>query len=183
MPAKKTPRLRRPSQSEIEALTLFCNSLGVDVRLCWENPVLLEVPGGAYSDVFDIPLNVMEFLESALGGVAYSAGYYVGSLDRNTMEFKPTLPLAHRLAPYCESMPCCRVDDDAEVIFLYGKDILEEHILNVYHAKRAESICLVTNKLGEALGWGRLVPAKSKRGRKLRLVAVKDLGWYLRRGG
>ena len=168
-------RLRPLTRGEARILRRFAEDLGVDPAAVAARPAALEVPGGGYSDVFDLPgwaLGAAEAL-GARGLPVYSSGFYVGMLAGGRL--KPSLPLAWRLSRLCPLKPICHViDSEGERFFLYGKPVLAGHIIQA-----AQGLGVVVNEKGEALGWG---VVKAKRGEPL-LAPLADLGWYLRRGG
>jgi ribosome biogenesis protein Nip4 len=183
MPAEKTPRLRTATVIEENIIKSFCNSIGAEKWVCYSKLLLLEIPGGTYYDVFDPPARVERFLEEVLSYRAYAIGMYLGILDVKRRQFKPSLVLAHRLAPYCKEVSCCVLDSRGERFFLYNKPVREDHIIKCADPGRG-GIRLVVNHRGEALGWGIVASDKSiKRRSKPILKPVIDLGWYLRRGG
>ncbi len=72
-----------------------------------------------------------------------------------------------------------RVTDHGERLFLYGRDIFEDSIIEIKVSKECTGKpVLVVNTRGEPLGWGRY------RRRKGRIIIenIIDLGWYLRSG-
>ncbi|MCE4627851.1 MAG: hypothetical protein F7C34_01700 [Desulfurococcales archaeon] len=176
MQASKAPRLRRARREEERLFEAFCRDAGFEPAECAAGVYALEVPGGSYVELFDPPREVLEFAEKHLDMIVYSVGLYLGLADTAKQRFRPSLPLAHRLAEKCEADRCCRVDSRGEKRFLYGRQVIPVHA-------PPRKVCIVTNSLGEALGWARVL-VKSKNGRpKTTLVPVIDLGWYLRRGG
>mgnify|MGYP001770649168 CR=1 FL=1 len=171
----EAPRLRRPTEGELAAIEEFARQLGVPLAALASKPYVLEVPGAKYHDVFDVPEGaeaVVKRLSSA-----YSAGYYIGSLQGE--RFVPGLPLALRLQRLCGvSMECIVVDTRGAKVFLYGMPVEDQHILKFY-----EGVRVVLDPLGEAIGWGVGVKVTLKNVTTRRVDPVKDLGWYLRRGG
>lgn len=176
MQTGKAPRLRQARSDEVRLFEAFCRSAGFEPAECAKTVYALEVPGGTYVELFDPPREVLEFAKTYLNMTVYSVGLYLGLADTSRERFRPSLNLAHRLAEKCRPDRCCRVDPGGEKRFLYGRPVVPKH-------SPPRRICLVTNRLGEALGWARVL-VKSKNGRpKTTLVPVIDLGWYLRRGG
>ncbi len=171
MQAKERPHLRKLRRDEYRILHLFAASQGLELESIAHNPMALEVGGARYHDVFDVPIHVARVLGRV--GWLYSAGLYLGTIDRSG--FIPSLPLAHRLSRLCSHLiPCVRVTWEGEKFFLYGRRVLEENI-EVW----SPGLRIVVNPLGEAIGWG----LGAERGGSRMIEPIKDLGWYLRRGG
>ncbi len=141
----------------------------------------LDVPGGSHIDIFKPPPSVRRFLilNRSTGITPYSLGLYIGFTSRRG-GFVPSLPLAHELAPYCVSgnlSRCVYLPPGLEAKFLYGKKIILKDNID-------SGLVLVLNTLREALGWAVVESLNNKYGERKRLLRpVRDLGWYLRRGG
>ncbi len=174
--------LRPASGKEIEIIkNIIYGELqlrGVDLT---SDLLVLDVPGGSHIDIFKPPPSVKRFLSLNLsvGLTPYSLGLYIGFIARRGV-FVPSLPLAHELAPYCASgnlARCVYLPPGLEAKFLYGKKIiLKDNI--------SDGLVLVLNTLREALGWAVVESLNNKYGGQKRLLRpVRDLGWYLRRGG
>ena len=171
----EAPRLRRPTEGELAAIEGFAKQLGVPLAALASKPYVLEVPGAKYHDVFDVPEGAEAVIKRLPS--AYSAGYYIGSLQGE--RFVPGLPLALRLQRLCGvSMECIVVDTRGAKVFLYGMPVEDRHILEFH-----EGVRVVLDPLGEAIGWGAGVKVTLKNVTTRRVDPVKDLGWYLRRGG
>jgi len=182
MQAEKKPLLRKANKEEAETVNRFCLELGLHPKQCYRSLYALEVPGGEYRELYDPPETVLRFARERLRMVLYSTGIYMGIYDPQKMKFKPSLPLAHRLARYCQSEArCCKLSDTGEKRFLYGKPVRGPSIV---YMPGSRGPCIVINSMGEALGWGILTVHKSKnRAGTPRVEPVIDMGWYLRRGG
>ena len=179
MQAEEAPRIRRALPREESLVVKFCREIGAHSSSCKWRIYVLEVPGGRFMDVFHLPPEVEEILARLLGGVAYSAGLYLGKISPEG--FTPSLPLAHELARWCGELNCCILTSNGEKRFLYGRTVPASLVASI-HMRGTSRKCLVVNARGEALGWGEL--AKSSKGRRtLAVRPVWDLGWYLRRGG
>ncbi len=141
--------------------------------------IALGARGGDYVEVYAPPSR--ELLKVAVKiGVdnIYSMGLYVGMMAPGIW-FKPSLPLAHKLAPLCKSKAkCVEVDEAGERFFLYGRSVLSERV-----SGWKPGLVLVLNTRGEALGWGRGTITNIGGVKRRLLEPVWDLGWYLRRGG
>ena len=168
MPSKEKPYMRKLRRDEYRALHLFAASQGLDLESIAHNPMALEIPGSTYNDVFDVPIGVARLL-GGLDGL-YSTGYYIGYIDRGS--FKPSLPLAHRLSRLCgHVIKCIKLSSDGEKFFLYGRRVLAANVI-----EWSPGLRIVVNAGGEALGWGVGVSGGM-------VEPLRDLGWYLRRGG
>ncbi len=157
----------------------FLGEIGVNERDIGSVIVALGARRGDYVEVYAPPSR--ELLKAAIGiGVdnIYSMGLYVGMMAPRKW-FKPSLPLAHKLAPLCKSKAkCVAVDEAGERFFLYGRSVLGERVPGW-----KPGLVLVLNRRGEALGWGRGIIANIGGVKRRLLEPVWDLGWYLRRGG
>lgn len=168
--------LRNLTREEYRLLEAFAASLGVSVRAIALNPLALVVPGARYFDVFDVPARVLQSL-GAVGESLYAAGFYIGYIEEYS--FTPSLPLSQRISRLCgHTVGCIAVDGEGERFFLYGRRVHEDHVIEWLPGLRP-----VVNERGEALGWGNGVVVE-RGGISFKIVEpVKDLGWYLRRGG
>jgi len=90
-------------------------------------------------------------------GEPYAAGIY--------MEF----PSLHALITSQVNFPRVFVDDHAEQLFLYGRDVF---LRSIIRKEAEEGIVIVCNKRGEPLGFGKF-------GKRL-IKNIADLGMYLR---
>ncbi|MEB3760405.1 MAG: hypothetical protein GSR81_06110 [Desulfurococcales archaeon] len=179
MQVKKEKMIRKASSSEKMIIDGFCSSIGVEPSRCYSHLYVLDIPRAPFKDVFDPSPSVLLFLKDHLEWNAYSIGFYLGILGKN--KFEPSLLLAHKLVRFCpENINCVTLNPEGEKYFLYGRPVFGENIVSY----NSLGPVLVENTLREALGWGRLVSEdNTKYGRRLVLRPVKDLGWYLRKGG
>lgn len=155
-----------------EPLRRFAGEIGLPLHAIARDPVARAPDRPRYYEVYDSSkYRSVDFDDRII------LGDFIGILVPG-IAFKPSLPLAGRLAPKCGVIKCIRVTFEGERFFLYGRSVLEANI-DEWHP----GIRIVVNRLGEPLGWG--VGKIVKRGlRRERLVApLWDLGWYLRRGG
>ncbi|MEB3779142.1 MAG: hypothetical protein GSR85_02770 [Desulfurococcales archaeon] len=176
MQAKEKPVLRPLSRDEYRVLEVFSVGLGIPLKAVAHNPMALQVPGAVYYDVFDVPPPIARIL-GKLPGV-YSAGYYIGYIEG--LSFTPSIPLAVRLSRLCTSiMECIVLNAEGERLFIYGKSVWGDDKIT----KWKPGLAVVVNDNGEALGWGRGKTIKFKGSTIPVVEPVRDLGWYLRRGG
>ncbi|MHA1628605.1 MAG: NIP7 pre-PUA domain-containing protein [Candidatus Heimdallarchaeota archaeon] len=80
-----------------------------------------------------------------------------------------------------------KINETAEQLFLYQRDILSKSIIEYpTHVNKGQKI-LVTNPQGDCLGVGQLLlsreeVAKVENAERIAVKNLKDLGWYLRKG-
>lgn len=168
---KVNPRLRPLKPAELRVIERFMKKLGINLGEPPENLMALETPKARYVDVFSVPEGVKELLKHFQAH--YSAGLYLGYIEKG--RFKPGLPLARKLAGNCgKTIKCIKLDEEGEKRFLYRRIVKQENIIE-WH----EGVTVVVNRQGEPIGWGRGVVE----GGAKTVKPLKDLGWYLRRGG
>jgi ribosome biogenesis protein Nip4 len=73
------------------------------------------------------------------------------------------------------------VDKKTEWLFICGRDIFKQGIVNIVGAGSKGEHVLVLNKRGECLGFGRIVCDLSKTERGLAVKNILDIGDFLRR--
>ncbi|MCE4608649.1 MAG: hypothetical protein F7B61_06835 [Caldisphaeraceae archaeon] len=157
-------------KSDLKKVESFARALGVSLSSFLSNPVFLSRNGR--KDVFDLPL----FPKPVTKKYLYSLGFYVGYIKGKV--FYPSLMLSKRLSRLCFLRICNRVDGFGEKVFLYNRRVLEGHIIEF-----RKGISIVVNERGEPLGWG-VGKAIYMKNKEIKVVdPLKDLGWYLRRGG
>lgn len=141
------------------------------------NIIAIERPKYEYVEVFSPSTQILNILQLIEIDRLYSLGLYMGMMKPREW-FKPSLPLAHKLAPYRDRVRCIILDSNGEKYFLYGKTVFEENI-----EEWKPGLSLIVNEMGEALGWG-TGKITNIGGRRRRVVEpIWDMGWYLRRGG
>jgi len=97
----------------------------------------------------------------------YTVGVIIGEFRRN--KFFPNLEGA-KFAKYKKIY----VNDKAEQLVLYGRDVFPNSIIKGEKLKPKEK-CIIVNKKGEILAIGKVEKDKIKN--------IIDRGWYLRKGG
>ncbi len=156
----------------------FINEVNIKIKFLGDKIIAID-SGGNYVEVYSPPDNKLyKLLYNIDIKYFYSMGTYIGMMQPGKW-FKPSLPLAHRLASFCNNpVKCSIVSEEGEKFFLYGRKVLEDNLITWN-----KGIVLVVNNIGEALGWGRGIIAKIGGERRRLLEPIWDLGWYLRRGG
>ncbi|MEM1539608.1 MAG: hypothetical protein QXK33_04270, partial [Candidatus Bathyarchaeia archaeon] len=105
------------------------------------------------------------------------AGIFLGKLKDG--KFIPSFPLLFMIADKTKNKVF--VNDKAAWLFICGRDIFKEGIIQVEGSTRKGDYSIILNRYGECLGYGLIVqnPRKAEKG-----VVVKnilDLGDFLRR--
>jgi len=172
---KAKVRVRRASPGELRLIARFLSSIGLGegfLRGGYSRVLVLEVERGPYREVFLLDTRLADVAEAL--GAFYSGGLNLGIIDREG--FKPSLHLARILAPLCRGsvIKCSVVNPRGAELFLYGREVFEENIV-----RWVRGVSLVVGVDVEPLGWGLGV---EERGMRV-IKPLKDLGWYLRRGG
>ena len=145
----------------------------------------IYVSSNRWAEIYLVPpvqVELVELLAASTGLHPYSAGLFLGYLERG--EYKPSLPLAHLVARYAER-GLVTVSEKAASLFLYGRDLFSGSITGYRGPLERGSLVVVLNPRGEALGYGVVVaaPHEWSPGSVVAVKNVRDLGWYLRRGG
>jgi|Deesub1362A_J573_1020465.scaffolds.fasta_scaffold00098_22 ribosome biogenesis protein Nip4 len=102
----------------------------------------------------------------------YCAGLFIGEIRKNRFEL--SLEGAYLFAPFANKKII--IDDKAEQLVLYGRDVFSNSIVSSPKLKEGER-CIILNKFGDALAIGEV-----KGGTQVSIRNIKDRGWYLRRG-
>ncbi|BAA79481.2 hypothetical protein APE_0516.1 [Aeropyrum pernix K1] len=163
-------RLRPPTPREERLVEGFLRAIGFKVNPYAEGMTVLD-PGGKFKEVFYLPWGLRRAVERL--PLHYSAGLNLGSIGERG--FRPSLHLARELAPLCGSpVKCIRLSPRGEKLFLYSRDVYGDNI-----ASHTSGAALVVGSNGQPLGWG----VGLSRDGLLIVKPLRDLGWYLRRGG
>jgi len=128
--------------------------------------------------IVEIHLVTLDAFRFTLQHQPLSAGLHLGTLRRRGLR----LSLQGAVLVVGEShRRVVRVNQKAESLFLYGRDIFGESVLEAMPDLRQNDVCIVGNADGEALGLGRL-EVSGNRLTELRVVIanISDLGQYLR---
>jgi ribosome biogenesis protein Nip4 len=108
----------------------------------------------------------------------YFIGLYLGEIHEKTLQ--PSLHMCHKLSAATISRTAVIVTPQGEQKFLYGKSLESDHLKKHPEEVSDDLEVLVLNQKGEALGFGLL---EQGIGGEMKLSNLRDLGWYLRRGG
>lgn len=176
MRVEETVLLRRATRREEEVVERFLNIVKAPPRLYSGGIYVLDAPGGRFRDAFYIPERLRKLLGK--GCPAYSAGLYIGMIGGGKLT--PGLPLARALAPLCDAgLKCVKLTPRGEELFLYSRVVYGDNVTSW-----KPGIVLVLSSDGVPLGWGMGEMRRAgDPSRNLILKPIRDLGWYLRRGG
>ncbi len=173
MQTKKEPKLEKLTQQDLNIIKKFLSEIGVNPSSVMSDPMKLVIENAYYNDIFDIPVQLKE-LVSNLNSI-YSSGFYLGYIKKK--KFYPGLPLLRRISRLCYEINCIKLNEFGEKLFLYGKKVENDNIILF-----KEGLSLVLNQRDEPLGWG--IGKVINVHKEIKIVEpIKDLGWYLRRGG
>jgi len=105
------------------------------------------------------------------------AGTYLGKTDGD--KFFPSFPLIYMIASQAKNRVV--VDDKAAWLFICGRDIFREGILEAYGCRSKGAYTLVFNRYGECLGFGRIERDLDKAKSGVAVKNILDVGDFLRR--
>ncbi len=168
-------RLERLSAREKAVIIAFLESLRCPGLLDVDRLYALRVRGGKYYNVFEVDPSLLQ-VTALTARAPYSLGFNAGTLDARSLSFRPSLPLALRACRLCRAgvIECHVLDDRGAAVFTYGKNVWPEHVLAA-----GKGLKPVISRRGDCLGWGILMSHNTNK----YLHPLRDLGWYLRRGG
>ena len=118
-----------------------------------------------------------EVLKKSVSTDFFYAGTYLGKTVRSKLF--PGFELLRLLAEKKANKTI--VDKKTEWLFICGRDIFEQGIVNVAGAGQKGEHVLVLNNHDECLGFGRIVCDLSKTERGLAVKNILDIGDFLRR--
>lgn len=159
-------KFREINSEERSAVYRLVNKLGADGEKIFKNKKLVAMLDGR-KEIFVTNLTVLCILNK-LKKTPYSVGLFIGEIRRRSF----ILGIEGGSIISAHAKKKVSLDDKAEQLFLYGRDVFTESALG---GSNSEGICLVANKNSEFLGIG------MKRGNVIK--NLNDKGWYLRRGG
>lgn len=107
----------------------------------------------------------------------YCAGFPLGKVEHG--KFFPSFPLLFMIAEKAKNRIV--VDDKAAWLFICGRDIFKQGILQVEGSREKGSYTLILNRHGECLGFGRIRRNLDKVKSGVAVENVLDIGDFLRR--
>ncbi len=146
----------------------FEKEFGIDLRRIFPEKIFLISSGR--KEIFIVDDFVYK-IYNKINREIYSIGLYIGEIRGKY--FLISLELASIIEPFTNNKIV--VNEKAEQLFLYGRDIFKESIVKEYKRFKLGERCLVLNKRHEVLGIGKYERNIVKN--------LMDRGWYLRRGG
>ncbi|MEM3770029.1 MAG: hypothetical protein QXG76_02440 [Candidatus Bathyarchaeia archaeon] len=111
------------------------------------------------------------------GGGWLFAGTYLGKIENG--ELFPSFPLLSMVAEQAKNKVV--VDDKTAWLFVCGRDIFKEGILEAYGSRSRGAYTLVFNRYGECLGFGKIERDLDETKRGVVIKNILDVGDFLRR--
>lgn len=111
------------------------------------------------------------------GGDWFFAGVYLGKFEGGS--FFPSFPLLSIIADSAKNRVV--VDDKAAWLFVCGRDIFKEGVLEAYGSRSKDAYTLVFNRYGECLGFGMVEKDLNKAKSGVVVKNIFDVGDFLRR--
>ncbi len=161
-------KFRELNHEEWKILKNFEKEFGIDLRRIFPEKIFLISSGR--KEIFMVDDFVYK-IYNKINREIYSIGLYIGEIRGKY--FLISLELASIIEPFTNNKIV--VNEKAEQLFLYGRDIFKESIVKEYKRFKLGERCLVLNKRHEVLGIGKYERNIVKN--------LMDRGWYLRRGG
>ena len=128
--------------------------------------------------VVEIFLISPEAFRFVLQNQPYVAGLHLGTLRRRGLR----LGLQGAVLVAGESQErVVRVNEKAESLFIYGRDVSGESVLDVKPELDQNEVCVVGNERGEAIGLGKLLVTGDRlKEQRMVIKNMTDVGSYLR---
>lgn len=153
--------------AERRAIERMNEEFGVNIdEIIGDKTLLMSLEGRC--EIFATTPQVVQVLEG-LGRNPYSVGLYIGEIKGG--RFFLGLEGASLIAPHTTKRVI--VNENAEQLFLYGRDVFYNSIVDFSACKRGDR-CLIVNTKSELLGIGKVEKDMVKN--------LMDRGWYLRKG-
>lgn len=127
--------------------------------------------------LFMIPENLENLIYSKH---TYRSGLFLGTI--NVKNFYPSFPFLYLVTKFGINYPYILLNAEAEILFLYGRDILGESILEYSKGLKENCLVIISNTNKEPLGIGRTRFSDEvirKKG-KITISNLMDLGLYHR---
>ncbi|MEM3011407.1 MAG: hypothetical protein QXW17_00390 [Candidatus Bathyarchaeia archaeon] len=105
------------------------------------------------------------------------AGIYLGNIENG--KFFPSFPFLFMIVDQVQNKVV--VDDKAAWLFICGRDVFKEGILEVYGSRSKGAYTLILNRYGECLGFGRIERNIDKAKSGVVVKNILDVGDFLRR--
>ena len=109
----------------------------------------------------------------------FYAGTYLGKIKDG--KFFPSFNLLTTIAR--QKANKTTIDEKTEWLFICGRDIFKQGILNIEGSKRKGNYTLIMNQHNECLGFGRIIRniEEEKNEKKVVVRNISDIGDFLRR--
>lgn len=107
----------------------------------------------------------------------FYAGIYLGKIKNG--KFFPSFSLLRMIAETKANKVI--VDDKTAWLFICGRDVFKQGIVQAVGSKRKGDCTLVLNKYGECLGFGKIVRDLGEEKEDVAIKNISDIGDFLRR--
>jgi predicted RNA-binding protein (TIGR00451 family) len=167
---------REPTRDERTTLNRSFDRWGV-FEFLKEQPILISE-----GDPKQVCLLSASAMQAALNFDALYAGLVIGTLQKS---FLPSLAGADLFARHAANQYYVVVNENAEKLVLYGRDIMGDSIVSASEALDENELIIITNEKREAIGVGRTRFAGKSilaKGR-ITITTLADAGQYLRDEG
>jgi ribosome biogenesis protein Nip4 len=110
----------------------------------------------------------------------YTSGLFLGSIKLK--KFYPSFPFLYFVSKFGINYPYILLNDKAEILFLYGRDVLGDSIIGFSSELKENCLVIILNKNKEPLGIGRTRFSDNTINEKGKITVsnLMDLGVYHR---
>lgn len=171
--------MRKPTRNELSLFYRESNKW--DIFSIFSNKLIVikeeRIKNGTRKLLFLIPNNLEKLIYFTH---TYRSGLFLGTI--NIKKFYPSFPFLYLVTKFGINYPYILLNTQAEILFLYGRDILGESILEYSTGLKENCLVIVLNTNKELLGIGRtrfsdeLIQNKGK----ITISNLMDLGLYHR---
>ena len=171
--------MRKPTRNELSIFYRESNKWNIFSKLSNELILIKEerIKNRNRKLLFLIPKNLEKFI---FFKDTYRSGLFLGTI--NLKKFYPSFPFLSFVSKFGTAYPYIIINAEAEILFLYGRDILGDSILEYSSQLKENCLVLILNNNKELLGIGRTRFSENiiqKKG-KITISNLMDLGLYHR---
>jgi len=170
---------RKPNRKELTVLKRAFDKWGIFEFAKDKALVLNDLRCNTIKEVFLLSSSLESIIDHSQ---PYYAGLKIGELKK---KFMPGMQGADLIARISKKFPYVIVNETAENLILYGRDILGQSIIKTSNMLRENEIVILLNTKKEALGTGTTKASAESllRHGKSTIITLVDAGCYLRSEG